>query len=310
MALRVLLLLLGIALLLACANHIRTVEHEEAHERVTVLGVQHSFESPEDVVRAPRLHLEIAVEETLETRTERTVIKVSESTPYSAWRELYEVPLGSLSLPFALLAQVGDVLLLGLVPDRWVSGYSSWTLSALHPAMNTESSTRVEAVEVDRELRLGARVRTVVRRPLAHYPVRLGFEGGAPAVVHTDRGGHAVAHVLQIAAAGLPAPPRKIEISVPETGLRRTLYLDRRLTSRIWQARLWLEVLAKADPTPDELVEAISAIDQLGFPRYSLHAEDSVHSRFAEHREFLLAFRRQMERASRAAPPVSTRGPR
>ena len=97
---------------------------------------------------------------------------------------------------------------------------------------------------------------------------------------------------------------------MPETGLERELFLDRRLSSRIWQARPWLQVLEGPEPTPGALVEAISAIDQLGFPCYSLQAEDSVHSRFAEHSEFLLAFRRQMERASpRAAPPVSTARP-
>jgi hypothetical protein len=104
----------------------------------------------------------------------------------------------------------------------------------------------------------------------------------------------------------MQAPPRRLEIRLPETPLERTLFLDRRLTSRIWQARLWLEVLAKPDPTPEELVEAISAIDQLGFPRYSLEAEDVIHERFAGRREFLLSFRREIERASpRAAPPVS-----
>ncbi len=302
-----LLTLLLVPSVLACANHVRTVEHEQEHERVSVVEVQYEFDSPEDVVRAPRIHIELSVEETLETRAEKTIITIEESTPYSPARELYEVPLGLVSLPFAFVAQVGDALMLGALPDRVVDGFSNWTVSALNPALNTESETRVEGIETDRQLRQGTPVRTVVRRPLAHYPVEVLLEGGAPVVVHTDRGGHAVAHVLQLAAAGLPAPPRKLQIRVPETDLERTLLMDRRLTSRVWQARIWLEVLGRSDPEPDELSEAISAIDQLGFPRYSLEAEDTVHARFADDRGFLLTFRRAMDRAvPSAAPPVSS----
>lgn len=296
-------LLLALLAAAGCANHVRTVEHVDEHERVTVVDVQHGFDTPEDVVRAPRLHVDVSVEEVIETRIERTVVTVSESTPYSPWRELYELPGGIVSVPFALLAQVCDVVLLGALPDGFVDGYSRWTLAALNPAMNAESNTRIEHRELARDVRSGEPVRSVVRGPLAHYPVRVSFDGGSATVVHTDKGGHAVVHLLDVAAAGMAAPPRKVEIRLPDTPLERTLFLDRRLTSRIWQARLWLEVLAKPDPTPAELVQAISAIDQLGFPRYSLEAEDVVHARFAGRREFLLTFRREIEQAAAAAPP-------
>ena len=303
-------LLLPLLVAWGCANHVRTVEHVDERERAKVIDVQHSFDTPEDLVRSPRLHVEVSVEEVLEARIERTVVTVEESTPYSPLRELYEVPLGAVSLPFALLIQVGDVLLLGTLPDGFVDGYSRWTVTALNPVMNVESSTRIEQRELDRDVRVGTPVRTVVRGPLEYYPIQVSFEGGAAAVVHTDKGGHAAVHLLDVASAGMQAPPRKLEIRLPETSLERTLFLDRRLTSRIWQARLWLEVLAKPDPTPEELVEAISAIDQLGFPRYSLEAEDVIHERFAGHREFLLSFRREIEKASpRAAPPVSAERP-
>jgi hypothetical protein len=257
------------------------------------------------VVSAPRIHVDVTVEQTLETRIEETIITVEESTPYSPLRELYEVPVGVVSLPFAILGEVADVLVFGLLPNEAVDGYASWTFASLNPALNAESDTRLERTEIARQVRERDSQRTVVRLPAADQAVVLRFPDEPEIVVMTDRGGHAIAHVLDVARTGIVEPPRKLELRVSETPLEHTFYLDRRLTLRIYQAEQWLQVLERPDASATELADAVAAIDELGFTRFSLEAEDTIHTRHERNPQFLSLFRRTLAEAYGQSIPES-----
>lgn len=298
---------LAAALPSGCANHLRTVAHDEEREQVRVVDVRYSIDTDLEVLSSPRFRVEFSKEETLETTVETTTITYDEATPYSGGRELYEVPAGAVALPFAVLGELADVLAFGRLPDRLSHGMASWALSALNPLMNAESQTRVVREEVARELRKGVPSRTVVRRPLSEHPVEVRFENAPVAVLHTDRGGAASPHVLELTLADGDPRPHKVLVRVRHSDVERGFYLDRRLTARIRQAQAWLAVLGDPSATPTELARAVLAIDQLGFARFSLEAEDEIYARLRDDRESRAAFRRALRGAYGTSPPASVR---
>ena len=288
----------------ACANHVRTVQHDEDRERIVAVEARYELDTRVDVLRSPRVELAFSREETLESRVETTITTVDEVTPYSAVHELYEVPLGLVSVPLQLLGQLADVLVLGALPNEVVNGYSYWTFAALNPLLNVESEARVVRREVERSIRVAEPHRTVIRRPLADHPIELRLGSADPVTVQTDADGQAEVHLLDLAPARSGARPRQLEMTVPDSELSGTFFLDRRLTLRLSQAGPSLAVISDPDASADELARAVLTIDRLGFTRYSLQAEDLIHRRLFDDPELLAAFRRSLRGAYAGSGPT------
>jgi hypothetical protein len=273
-----------------------------------VTEVRWSLDSADAPLTQADVVLEFSQELSMETRVETTVVRVSEDTPYRAWRELYEFPLGAASLPLATTAQALDLLALGSLPDSVVGDYMDWTVAALNPGLNAESSVRVEREEVARDKRDGHVVRTVVRHPAEEQPVELRLEGGPWQTVLTDDQGRIEADLLELARPGLAGRPGWLGVSAQEGELARIFPLDPRLTARLEQAVPWLALLDDPEATPVELAAAVAEIDQLGFARYSFEAEHEIYERLEPDAAALMAFRRTLRGIYPESAPAVSQG--
>ncbi|MGY4531218.1 hypothetical protein ACVW0Y_000321 [Pseudomonas sp. TE3786] len=135
--------LCGALLLSGCANHMsqRAEREERAERKLLNHSLQIDVGQP-NVLELPQRRIRIQDQKTFEV-TEYEVTRIYDRyTPYQAWRELYEVPLGAVAVVAGVGANVLNVVLLGNVPETATKGWIDYGFAGLNPFMNTQSNGR------------------------------------------------------------------------------------------------------------------------------------------------------------------------
>ena len=137
-------LLLGSTQLLgACANQLpQRSEHEERIER---RPVDHSLLidiGEPAVLELPQRRVRIHEQQTFEASVYEVSRRYDRYTPYQAWRELYEMPLGALAVVAGLGANIVNVVALGNLPESATRDWFDYGFAGLNPALNVESNGR------------------------------------------------------------------------------------------------------------------------------------------------------------------------
>ncbi len=135
--------LCGALFLEGCANHLpQRSEHEERVER-KLLNHSLQIETGEPaVLELPQRRVRILEQKTFELTQFEVTRRYDRYTPYQAWRELYEVPLGAVAVVAGVGANVLNVVLLGRLPDSATKGWISYGFAGLNPFMNVQSNGR------------------------------------------------------------------------------------------------------------------------------------------------------------------------
>jgi hypothetical protein len=288
-------------LLLGCANHVRFVEFEAKNLSADLKNLRYQVENAPEMIEGPKVELNYIKEERIESRTDLTLTEVEEYTPYGAAHELYEVPLGLVSVPLSLGFNVLGVVLPGYISRSAVDQYTDWTFAAVNPFLNTESASRVEHREIDVETRTVDVREDLVHNPLANWPVQVRFDDDQAVRLDTNEEGHLSFHLLELRTSELKAPPRKLTASVgsektPGDPLYVELYIDRTLARRVFEASKLIPIVNSTVVSSSRLSRAVYALDQIGFKEYSLRLEDQIFQRFATNEAFLSRFREILEK--------------
>jgi hypothetical protein len=288
-------------LTLACSNHIRFVEFETKNLSADVKELRYQVDEAPEMIEGPKIELNYYREELIESRIDLTLTKVEEFTPYGPARELYEVPLGLVSIPLTLGFNVIGVILPGYVSRSAVNKYTDWTFAAANPFLNVESTKRVGRREVDVVTRTAEVRENLVQKPLANWPVEIHFDNDEAVRMETDEEGRISFHLLEVGTSSLSAPPRKLTLSVgshktPGDPLRLEFYVDRDLSRRVYEASKLIPVVNSPLVSSSRLSRAVYALDQIGFKEYSLRMEDQIYERFASNEAFLSRFREILDK--------------
>jgi len=137
--------LCGALLLSGCANHMsqRAEREDRAERKLLNHSLQIDVGQP-DILELPQRRVRIQDQKTFEV-TEFEVTRIYDRyTPYQAWRELYEVPLGVVAVVAGVGANVVNVVLLGNVPETATKGWIDYGFAGLNPFMNVQSNGRSE----------------------------------------------------------------------------------------------------------------------------------------------------------------------
>lgn len=65
-------------------------------------------------------------------------------TPYQAWREIYKIPLGAVTLMAGVGANTVNMVTFGSAPDNIIHGWINYELAGVDPFMNVEFSDHAE----------------------------------------------------------------------------------------------------------------------------------------------------------------------
>lgn len=135
--------LCGALLLAGCANQLP--QRSEQEERVERKLLSHSLQidlGEPPMLELPQRRVRIHDQRTFEVREFEVSRRYDRYTPYQPWRELYEIPLGTVAVLAGIAANVLNVIALGNLPDLATKGWIDYGFAGLNPAMNIESNGR------------------------------------------------------------------------------------------------------------------------------------------------------------------------
>ncbi|TLX63884.1 hypothetical protein DN820_09305 [Stutzerimonas nosocomialis] len=269
------------ALLLGgCANHLPQRSELEARAERKLLDHSLRIDVGEPaVMELPQRHIRIQEQKTFEVTDFEVTRHYDRYTPYQAWRELYEIPLGAVTLVGGIGANILNVVMLGSLPENVTRGWISYGVAGLNPFMNVESNGRSQQslARLD-EVRRDARV-DYSSLPWSERPVTVSGDGQSYELV-TDRNG-----VLRLNLLEGPFPEQdigrigKLVLSVedPQDGARAdaTLIVSRTLRGKLLEAHDLIYSDLEGDDVA-QWVHRVKRLSELGLEEEASELEQSL----------------------------------
>ncbi len=165
---------LCVALLVSgCANQLPQRSEHEARTERKLLDHSLRIEVGEPLLELPQRRIRVLDQKTFEVTDFEVTRRYDRYTPYQAWRELYEIPLGAFAVAGGVGANLLNVVMLGNVPESATRDWISYGFAGLNPFINVESNGRSQQnlASLD-EQRRDARLE-YSSLPWAERPVRI-----------------------------------------------------------------------------------------------------------------------------------------
>lgn len=126
-----------------CANHLpQRTEHEQRVERkLQAHSLQIDVGEPQ-ILELPQRRVRVLEQKTFAVTEVEVSRHYDRYTPYQAWRELYEVPLGAVAIIAGVGANIANVITFGNVPDSATKGWFDYGFAGINPFMNAQSHGR------------------------------------------------------------------------------------------------------------------------------------------------------------------------
>jgi hypothetical protein len=272
--------LCGAVFLTGCANQLgQRNEHEErverkllAHRLLIETGAPRQLEQPQRLVR-------VEEQKTFEVTPFEVTRRYQRYTPYQAWREFYEIPLGALAVVAGVGANLVDLLSFGSVPDNATRGWLDYGFAGLNPFMNAESNGRAQQNLASVDEQRGATREETTSQPWAERPVQLEV-GKQHFELNTNRAGMLHLNLLDSPLAELdPMQLDRLRLRVEDPQDRSraeaTLEVERDLRGRLQEARtLVYEDLEDGDV--ERWVQRITRLSALGMTEQADELEQSL----------------------------------
>lgn len=171
-----------------CANQLPQRSEHEARTERKLLDHSLRIEVGERLLELPQRRVRILDQKTFEVTDFEVTRRYDRYTPYQAWRELYEIPLGAVAVVAGIGANVLNVIMLGNLPESATRDWISYGFAGLNPFINAESNGRSQQnLESLDEQRRDARLE-YSSLPWAERPV-LVIAGTETHELTTDRNG-------------------------------------------------------------------------------------------------------------------------
>lgn len=273
------LTLTGIALT-GCANQMRLEETDLEVPRRELMKQSFSVDGAGELIESPQLHLTFSTVAVYNSKIEFVTVRTEEFTPYSGWREFYEVPVGLVTAAPAIVFKLLDFLTLDFIPNDKSNGFASWSFASLNPFINAQSKERsTTLVTEDITGETEATVETQ-RVPLTNLPVHVRVNGTPAEELKTDDEARLSFHLLDILPGRIETPPRKLIVTGPPGSaaaeMREEIFIDRELAQNLVTASYHLVRHDATRYSMEYLANSIYTFDQLGFKAYSIRLEDRV----------------------------------
>lgn len=125
-----------------CANQLPQRSEQEARIERKLLDHSLRIEVGEPLLELPQRRVRVLDQKTFEVTEFEVTRRYDRYTPYQAWRELYEIPLGAFAVVAGIGANVLNVVMLGNLPESATRGWISYGFAGLNPFVNVESNGR------------------------------------------------------------------------------------------------------------------------------------------------------------------------
>jgi hypothetical protein len=127
-----------------CANHLRFETLTVPKKVTSEPELEYFIIIDKEIINSSRTSLKLEQQETREVKDSQLLSDIEHYTPYQGTREFYEFPLGVVLLPVAVVVNLTDFALLGLLPNRMTNSVLDMSFAGMNPALNIESDSRSE----------------------------------------------------------------------------------------------------------------------------------------------------------------------
>lgn len=234
-------LLLAGLLLAGCANYLPRHSEQESHlERRPMAGAL-QIDVGDPVLDLPQRRIRVLEQKTFDVTQVEITRYYDRYTPYELWRELYEIPMGAVTLIAGLGANLINLITWGQLPERVTHGWIEEGLAGLNPFMNIQSPSRSVELLSDTQEQRRQRREQDSSLPWADKLVTVQL-GAQRYPLHTDRNGILRLNLLESPFNGQSvAELKQIEIQAqiaPEdTPALATLEISPELQNRLQEAQ-------------------------------------------------------------------------
>ena len=277
-----------------CANFIRTYEATE--DRVT----RSTVGSKNDVIFKPSIPVDSDFSAVAVTVNKEKVKKIQVfirgevETPYSWWREFYEVPCGLVLVPVSLCSHIISVFTFGVYPFSFSNQITDLAYSGLNPGLNWESESRsVKKVTESKEKVFDEQEEDKVI-PIANAVVLLQT-GDIKRSLQTDKFGE-----VKVVLVGLDKKDSvfvgdrefKFSIKGKDQMIPRQLLINRMFANKLLRARAAIQRYQHGKPSGKKLVQAVKALEELKFSRLAFQFEKQELTKHKNDAAFMAEFNR------------------
>lgn len=272
--------MLCMALLLSgCANQLPQRSENEARTERKLLDHSLRIEVGEPVLELPQRRIRILDQKTFEVTEFEVTRRYDRYTPYQAWRELYEIPLGAVAVVAGVGANVLNVVMLGSLPESATRGWISYGFAGLNPFVNVESNGRSQQNLASLDERQGDARLEYSSLPWAERPVMVTAAGETHELT-TDRNGVLRLNLLDGPFADQDiSPVGKLQLQVEDpqdqTRADATLLVSRNLRAKLLEAHdLIFDDLEGDDVS--QWVHRVKRLSELGLEEEASELEQSL----------------------------------
>jgi len=272
--------MLCMALLLSgCANQLPQRSENEARTERKLLDHSLRIEVGEPVLELPQRRVRILDQKTFEVTEFEVTRRYDRYTPYQAWRELYEIPLGAVAVVAGVGANVLNVVMLGSLPESATRGWISYGFAGLNPFVNVESNGRSQQNLASLDERQGDARLEYSSLPWAERPVMVTAAGETHELT-TDRNGVLRLNLLDGPFADQDISPvgkLKLQVEDPQdqTRAEAILLVSRNLRAKLLEAHdLIFDDLEGDDVS--QWVHRVKRLSELGLEEEASELEQSL----------------------------------
>ena len=263
-----------IVLFCGCRNHIKNFDTTMTDYERKVISDVNIIHVLEKDVENGSLRLRFTGNRENEVKVFEIHNTSSRYTPYQAWRELYEVPVGLIVFPVGLFSHIINIFSFGIFPYQWCWNMDCYGLAALNPFMNTESSTRFEDEPI-RSKRDLVDTKNEISDYLKSNTNVLFKLGNREKNKLTDSAGIVVIDLLDVKGDSLLFNNYDREVKIYVGQMPKPAYtwiVPRQLKNRIKQAREIIQNY-ETNPTPEKLYKNVIKLSELKFSKVSYWLE-------------------------------------
>ena len=295
MRISIYLIFLATLLLTSCANHLRTETLNDPKKITSEPNLEYFILLDSEIVNSHRIAMKLEQLETREVKDAQDISEVEFYTPYQGTREIYEVPMGLILLPVAVVINLGDFLLLGLIPDRITDNTLDMSFAGMNPGLNIESNDRSEnkiLKTYEKVIHVGKDIKRV---PARNTDITVSSGDSFSKVLKTDDKGSLVIDLLSKDYLVNISELRELTITAgkEKSEDKKTLVLARELSFNIKKAKKSLLAYFQAK-TPEKLAETIYYLEkELKFEK--LGADLEKRELAGKDAEFKKAYEKKLE---------------
>ncbi len=269
-------LLVWLAILSSCSNYITTETTQSMDITRTPIKSEPSLEvsgiNSESIIK-------IKAEKLIEEKvvTDEVTKREDVSTPYRGYRKLYQMPLGLLLFPAAIVVSVADVCTLGLIPNRFTDDLLDYSFTGMNPFLCWEdNSTTVRTLESSTKRQIDAKEEITVL-PLRNVDLYIVSNTSETFDLKIDDNNHLNVTLVKIAVEGIknPIDLRYFDLYLESTNNKPVtkIVISRKMAFKFLEAKKMVDSL-QINSSPANLVECVLGLENLGFSEYALNVEN------------------------------------